>query len=144
MMADVLGMVFDALVDASIAGAVVALSVWAWSPSSDACRPRCAARCGGWFALKLLTGLIAIEPVALQSPAACGAREHGHSERAGGLTHCREPGVGGADRRHASAGARRWSRSGCVGWQLPRRWRSASGVALGSLRARAARRQARM
>ena len=49
MMATSFDVIFDALADASIAGAVVALGVWARrSAVSDACRPRCAAPCGGW------------------------------------------------------------------------------------------------
>ena len=66
MMANVIGMVFDALVDASIAGAVVALSVWAVVAVIG--RLPAAVRCALWWlvALKLLTGLIAMEPVALK------------------------------------------------------------------------------
>ena len=66
MMANVIGMIFDALVDASIAGAVVALSVWAVVAVIG--RLPAAVRCALWWlvALKLLTGLIAMEPVALK------------------------------------------------------------------------------
>ena len=66
MMASLIGIVFDALVDASIAGAVVALGVWAVVAVIG--RLPAAVRCALWWlvALKLLTGLIAMEPVALQ------------------------------------------------------------------------------
>ena len=66
MMASVIGIVFDALVDASMAGAVVALSVWAVVAAIG--RLPAAVRCALWWlvALKLLTGLIAMEPVALK------------------------------------------------------------------------------
>ena len=64
-MTSVIGMAFEALVDASIAGAVVALSVWAVVAVFG--RLPAAVRCALWWlvGLKLLTGLIAIEPVAL-------------------------------------------------------------------------------
>jgi beta-lactamase regulating signal transducer with metallopeptidase domain len=66
MMASVIGIVFDALVDASIAGAVVALGIWAVVAVIG--RLPAAVRCALWWlvALKLLTGLIAMEPVALK------------------------------------------------------------------------------
>ena len=56
---------FDALVAASIAGAVVALGVWAVSAAIG--RLPAGARCALWWlvSLKLLVGLAAIEPVAV-------------------------------------------------------------------------------
>lgn len=44
-----LDLVFDALLDASMAGAVVALGVCAVVAVLGRLPPRCAACCGGWF-----------------------------------------------------------------------------------------------
>ena len=65
MTATSLEVMFDALAGASIAGAVVALGVWALSAAVG--RLPAAVRCTLWWlvSLKLLLGLTSIEPVAV-------------------------------------------------------------------------------